>query len=92
MTKPNTSSTSPESPTSATTVEDLFYNANWAEREVSEMSGLFFSSKNDTRNLLMPYGEFFHPLKKVSPSIGLFELYYDLVSDLIVKSLVNSSI
>ena len=90
--KSNNSGILPESVGSATTIEDLFYNANWAEREVSEMSGLFFSSKNDTRNLLMPYGEFFHPLKKISPSIGLFELYYDLVSDLIVKSLVNTAI
>jgi len=73
-----------------TTIEDLFFNANWCEREVSEMSGIFFFGKNDNRNLLMSYSDFFFPLKKYFPSVGLFELYYDIISDLIVKVNTNN--
>jgi len=73
-----------------TTLEDLFFNANWCEREVSEMGGIFFSGKNDNRNLLMSYSDFFFPLKKYFPSVGLFEMYYDIISDFIVKVNTNN--
>ena len=66
-------------------LEDLFYNSNWAEREVSEMNGVFFFGKNDNRNLLLGYSEFSYPLKKHTPSIGFYNLFYDIVSDSILK-------
>jgi len=63
---------------SAFSVENLHFNADWAEREASEMSGISFYSKNDSRNLLMIYGYFIYPLMKSNPSIGFFEVFYDL--------------
>jgi len=74
-----------------TTLEDLFFNANWSEREVSEMNGLFFEGKNDNRNLLLSYSEFSYPLKKHSPSIGFYNLFYDVVSDSVLKVGINQT-
>lgn len=57
---------------------DLVYqNTSWLEREVSEMFGLFFSNKKDTRALLLDYSRCDNPLLKDFPSEGLHELYYD---------------
>lgn len=50
---------------------------NWLEREMSEMVGVFFSFKNDTRNLLLEYTNVFKPLLKNFPSFGYFELFFD---------------
>jgi NADH:ubiquinone oxidoreductase subunit C len=71
------------------TLEDLFLNAAWLERENIEMSGLFFFGKSDTRNLLMMYGDFFFPLYKLFPSIGVFEIFYDVVSDYLYRSFIS---
>ena len=71
-------------------MEDLFYNASWAEREALEMSGLFFYGKNDTRNLLMCYGDFFYPLYKMFASIGIYEIFYNIVVDVLHKKYVGT--
>jgi len=49
------------------------------------MNGVFFFGKNDNRNLLLGYSEFSYPLKKHTPSIGFYNLFYDIVSDSILK-------
>jgi len=56
------------------------------------MNGFFFFGKNDNRNLLMSYSDFFFPLKKFFPSVGLFELFYDIILDLVNKSNINTSL
>lgn len=58
-------------------IEKKFKNANWLEREVSEMYGLNFFFKKDTRTLLLDYSKNDHPLLKEFPSEGYSELYYD---------------
>jgi len=65
-------------------VSDFFLNANWLEREASELNGIFFSGKKDTRNLMLQYGDTSAPFKKSFPSIGLKEIFYDSTTDLLV--------
>jgi NADH:ubiquinone oxidoreductase subunit C len=54
------------------------------EREASELNGIFFSGKKDTRNLMLQYGDTSAPFKKSFPSIGLKEIFYDSTTDLLV--------
>ncbi len=58
-------------------IEKVFKNANWLEREASEMYGLNFFFKKDTRTLLLDYSKNEHPMLKEYPSEGYGELYYD---------------
>ena len=62
-------------------VEFFFNNAGWFERELSEMSGVSFTKKGDTRALLLPYGNTSTPLKKAYHSVGFFEIFYSLKVD-----------
>jgi NADH:ubiquinone oxidoreductase subunit C len=60
-------------------LDNLYYNFWWLEREVSEMHGIIFLFKFDTRNLLLEYFSIFKPLKKQFPSFGLVEIYFNLI-------------
>lgn len=70
-------------------VENIYYNFWWLEREVSEMSGVSFIYKFDTRNLLLEYFSIFKPLKKQFPSYGLTEIYYNLIYFFSVQPLIS---
>jgi len=70
-------------------ITELFLNANWLEREVSELHGIFFFNKKDVRNLLLQYGDTTAPMKKSFPSIGLREVFYDSSTDLIIQNPVS---
>lgn len=58
-------------------IEDLFANANWVERELIEFFGLTFERKIDTRNLLLDYNLNINPLLKNFPVEGYQELYFN---------------
>jgi len=66
-------------------VAELYPNASWLEREVSEFHGIIFNNKKDLRNLMLQYGDTSVPFQKSSPSIGLKELFYDSVNDVLVQ-------
>lgn len=63
----------------------IFLNLNWMEREISELLGISFLMKNDSRNLLLQYFDSSSPLNKHISSIGDFELFYNLFSNSIIK-------
>lgn len=66
-------------------VSDLFLNAWWLERELSEMSGFAFGGQRDSRNLLLMYGDTSMPILKAFPSIGVRELFFDATVDTLIQ-------
>jgi NADH/F420H2 dehydrogenase subunit C len=62
---------------SLSSIELLYKSANWLEREVWDMYGIFFKNHPDLRRILTDYGFSGFPLRKDFPLTGFFEIRYD---------------
>ena len=59
------------------TITNIYSCANWWEREIWDLFGVFFFKHPDLRRILTDYGFEGHPLRKDFPLSGYIELRYD---------------
>ncbi|KAK3631533.1 putative NADH-ubiquinone oxidoreductase 30.4 kDa subunit, mitochondrial [Elasticomyces elasticus] len=58
-------------------ITPLYDGANWYEREVYDLFGVFFTGHPDLRRIMTDYGFDGHPLRKDFPMTGYTEIRYD---------------
>ena len=63
--------------TSLESISFIHPSANWFEREVWDMYGIYFENHPDFRRILTDYGFEGHPLRKNFPLTGFTEAKYD---------------
>ena len=63
--------------TEVPSITTIFINANWWEREIWDMYGIYFYNHTDLRRILTDYGFEGNPMKKDFPLSGFLELKYD---------------
>ena len=67
-----------------TSIDKIYKNANWLERETSEMFGVNYYNKKDIRKLLLDYSKIENPLLKDFPVEGFSEAFYDFFEDQVI--------
>ncbi|XP_040576395.1 NADH dehydrogenase [ubiquinone] iron-sulfur protein 3, mitochondrial [Lepeophtheirus salmonis] len=70
-------------------IVEIHKAANWYEREVWDMFGVYFSNHPDLRRILTDYGFEGHPLRKDFPLTGFYELRYDMEHQRVVQEPVE---
>jgi NADH:ubiquinone oxidoreductase subunit C len=68
---------------------NVFPSANWLEREIWDMFGIFFANHLDLRRILTDYGFSGFPLRKDFPISGYYEVYYDEVTKRVIPEFLN---
>lgn len=58
-------------------ISKIYNSANWYEREVWDLFGVFFSNHPDLRRILTDYGFEGFPFRKDFPQTGFLEVRYD---------------
>lgn len=70
---------------------EIYKSANWSEREIWDMFGIFFSNHPDLRRILTDYGFEGHPLRKDFPLSGFLEIFYNELKKRVVYEPINLS-
>ena len=70
--------------TKINSIDKLYKNSNWLERETSEMFGVNYINKKDIRKLLLDYTKIENPLLKDFPVEGYSEAFYDFFEDQVI--------
>ena len=65
-------------------ITPLFKGANWFEREIWDLYGVYFTGHSDLRRILTDYGFEGHPLRKDFPLSGYVEVRYDEIQKRVV--------
>lgn len=65
-------------------IDRLFSNANWLERETSEMYGINYKWKTDTRKLLLDYSKIENPMLKEFQTEGLQDTFYSIFENQVI--------
>nr|NP_149392.1 NADH dehydrogenase subunit 9 [Tetrahymena thermophila]7TGH_S3 Chain S3, NADH dehydrogenase subunit 9 [Tetrahymena thermophila]8GYM_S3 Chain S3, NADH dehydrogenase subunit 9 [Tetrahymena thermophila SB210]8GYM_s3 Chain s3, NADH dehydrogenase subunit 9 [Tetrahymena thermophila SB210]8GZU_S3 Chain S3, NADH dehydrogenase subunit 9 [Tetrahymena thermophila SB210]8GZU_s3 Chain s3, NADH dehydrogenase subunit 9 [Tetrahymena thermophila SB210]AAK77589.1 NADH dehydrogenase subunit 9 [Tetrahymena the len=65
-------------------IDRIFANANWLERETSEMYGINYKWKIDTRKLLLDYSKIENPMLKEFQSEGTQDAFYNIFENQVV--------
>jgi len=58
-------------------IDKVYTNSSWLERETSEMYNLNYTNKSDSRSLLLDYSRNEYPMLKDFPTEGYEEIYFD---------------
>jgi NADH/F420H2 dehydrogenase subunit C len=75
--------------TTLTSCIPIFVNANWWEREIWDLFGIYFDNHSDLRRILTDYGFEGHPLRKDFPLFGYNEVVYSETKKRIVLEKVQ---
>lgn len=65
-------------------VANIFLSADWHEREIFDMFGIFFTNHPDLRRILTDYGFDGYPLRKDFPLTGFIDVRYDIVEKRVI--------
>ena len=65
----------------AISIDNIFKNANWLEREFGEMYGVFFYLKTDTRKLLLDYSMVENPMLKDFSCESSTDTFYNIFEE-----------
>lgn len=72
-------------------VMSIFNSANWLEREIWDMFGIFFKNHKDLRRILTDYGFEGFPLRKDFPLTGYLQFRYDDETQTVISEPVELS-
>jgi len=77
--------------TSVPSIVPIYINANWWEREIWDLYGIYFDKHPDLRRILTDYGFEGHPMRKDFPLPGFVELRYHESKKRIVAEVLELS-
>lgn len=67
---------------------NIYKSANWLEREIWDLFGIYFKNHEDLRKILTDYIFIGFPLRKDFPLTGFYEICYDdLLKIIIIKNI-----
>jgi len=72
-------------------ITQIYINANWWEREVWDMYGIYFNGHPDLRRILTDYGFEGFPMRKDFPLSGFVEVRYDDIKKRVVVEPIELS-